>query len=171
MTPNGNSWCICSTGNALVSRFVEKFHGPRSAFKSSTIIYIVTWMNRSEKDCLSIFLISNQWFQYFYITPCQNNWLFFCTAKAQWVPPFCAGFLSGSDRPFGLWTMAECTWPHAKRKVNCLSLAAEWKWGCIVHPIQESFHNFAKHLNSFWCSKSANFSKNSLFLPSCRIII
>ena len=47
------------------------------------------------------------------------------------------------------WTMAECTWPHAKRKVNCLSLNPEWKSGCIVLRVQKSFNVFLQCFNCF----------------------
>lgn len=61
------------------------------------------------------------------------------------------------------WTMAECTWPHAKRKVNCLALATEWKWGCIVLPTipRGSFHMLSQHFNSLHIWKSL------LFLVLC----
>lgn len=121
--------CIYSTGNALASPVCWKvLWAPRNAFICGVPINSITSKNTSEKyagqTSISLSLLSViSDIKYFRIAWCWNSWLFFCSATAQLVPPFSGCSPSGSDRPFGLWTMAECTWPHAKRKVNCLSVA------------------------------------------------
>lgn len=132
----------------------------------------------------SVSLISNQCLKHFRISLWWNLALF-CIVVAQWVPPISGCSLSGSDRPYGLWTMAECTWPHAKRKVNCLSLAAESGNEALLSTQYRSLSKSSLNILtptlleissifSFWFSKSVNFSSKNLiiFCPlSSRIII
>lgn len=97
-----------------------------------------------------LFLISNSWVQYRWITTCWNTWLFSTCCNGSAGPTFVCLFLVGVRQP--LWTlnngrvhMALCQ----EEGELCIPGCTQWKWGCIVLPIQESFHMFSKQLNSF----------------------
>lgn len=130
-------WCVFSTRNALISRVCSnQLCEPVSSFICLRIINIATSKNRSEESpakppCLSLT-------SYLNILPhvAINCWSFSDFS------------MSESDRPFGLWTMPECIWHHANRKVNCWSIAAESGNEAVLSS-QQSFHIVIKSFNCY----------------------
>lgn len=127
-------------------------------------IWEIGWPN----DCLSVFLISNQQFN---ISPHVET-----LQSVQSVPPFSGFSLSWSDRPFGLWNNGRVHMASCQEEGELFVLCCrEWKLGCIVLPMQESFHISTKHLTrtplesslslNFWYSKSIHFSSKKRCLP------